>query len=895
VTTRPASQLPSGTVTFLFTDIEGSTKLMERLGEEFVGVLDAHSEIVRREVSSANGIVVSTEGDSFFAVFSRASDGVAAALLAQSALSEHPWPSGGRIEVRMGLHTGEGRLGGDNYVGIEVNRAARISAAGHGGQTLISETTRALLNDGIPQGGEIRDMGRHRLRGLDGDISLYEVMPRGRSREFPPLRTAVTPTNLPAQSSVFLGRDQEVSDLTRLIDANRLVTLVGPGGTGKTRLGIHVASTLLDRFPGGVFFVPLDGVLEPGGVPAAISLALGLEGQSGGMALVVDVIDTSHTLLVLDNLEHLVSGAPMLGDLLARCPNLHLLVTSQVPLKLRSEWVYAVPPLGLPGDDSPDAVANSDAAQLLASLVRVHDPSFAVTEENADGVAAIVRRLDGLPLAIELAAARVRVFGLDGLRRELDERLSTLAGGFADASTRHRTLASAIAWSYDLMNESEQEVLRRTCVFAGGFGMDALQVICDPLDRRAVIDGIAELLDRSLVTSRFVAGSPRFSILETIKAFGLDLLMSRGEDVEVRRAHAAHYLSMVDGFAHDLRGPRSYAVMETMTTERANIDAALAWSARNDPDLGLSALLVLARYYEVAGSLDDGLRVAEQLLGRPGASPDARITGLLGAAAIAYWLLDYPQSQEWYEEGLALAEAEQDDTRIGDALFGLAYSLVWQGLVDEAEDAADRAMALFEGKKDVMKIMYVTPIRGTCQWMRGEFADSARCFGEVTEHARAQGDVNEALSAELVLAALLLRIGNQAEAAPYMLSVLSRYRDLGDEAGVIGALDYLSVLIVGSDAPTGLRVSAAVRKVTQHRGGTVPLETLGFAAPRVTAAQSLGPVQCQRLWEEGSALDIDAAVDLVNAWAQKAGIEPSVVDTFVVVSIIEEAPAHLVD
>lgn len=888
MTARPASHLPSGIVTFLFTDIEGSTKLLERLGEDFVAVLEAHSEIIRREVSKADGIVVSTEGDSFFAVFPKGSDAVAAALRAQSALAAYSWPPGGRIEVRIGLHTGEGRLGGDNYVGIDVNRAARISAAGHGGQTLISETTRALLDDTPPE-GEIRDMGRHRLRGLEGALSLYQVMPRGRSREFPPLRTAETPTNLPAQSSVFLGRDQEVSDISRLVDANRLVTLAGPGGTGKTRLAIHVAAASLDRFIGGVFFVPLEGVLEPDGVPGAISLALGLEGQSGGMALVGDAIDASETLLVLDNFEHLVGGAAMLGALLARCPRLHLLVTSQVPLKLRSESVYPVPPLGLPGDDSPDVVARSDAARLLASLVQVHDPTFALNRENADGVAAIVRRLDGLPLAIELAAARVRVFGLEGLRHELDARLPTLAGGFADASERHRTLASAIGWSYGLLNESEQEILRSCCVFAGGFTMDALQEVCATLDRRAVADGITELLDRSLVTSRFVAGSPRFSILETIKAFGLDLLTSRGEDAAVGQVHAAHYLTMVAGFAHDLRGPRSYAVMETMATERANIDTALAWSAQNDPDLGLAALLVLARYYEVAGSLDDGRRVAELLLGQLGSAPDARITGLLGAASIAYWLLDYPRAQVWYEEALSLAEAEQDDTRIGDALFGLAYALVWQGLVDEAESAADRAMALFEGKDDTRKVMYVTPIRGTCQWMRGAFADSARCFAAVTEHARAQGDLNEALSGELILAALLSRIGKSAEAVPYMLSTLVRYRDLGDEAGAIGALDYLSVVIVESDAPTGLRLAAAVRKVTEHRGGTVPLETLGLVAPEVTAAQSLRPEQRRRFWQEGAVLDIDAAVDLAIAWAHEAGIEPAIVDTSALVSIIEEA------
>jgi tetratricopeptide (TPR) repeat protein len=349
---------------------------------------------------------------------------------------------------------------------------------------------------------------------------------------------------------------------------------------------------------------------------------------------------------------------------------------------------------------------------------------------------------------------------------------------------------------------------------------------------------------------------------------------------------------MVAGFASDLRGPRSYSVMEIMKTERANIDAALAWSAENDPNPGLSALLVLARYYEVAGSLDDGQRVAKLLLDTPGAAPETRITGLLGAASIAYWLLGYAQSQAWYEEALALAEGQQDDDRIGDALYGLAYSLSWQGYLDEAEAAAERAIALFEAKSDQAKVMYVTPIRGTCGWMRGRFAEAARCFADVAEHARAQGDLNEGLSTELVLAALLVRVGRPAEAAPYMLSALARYRDLDDEAGVIGALDYLSVLIVSFDAPTGLRIAAAVRKVTQHRGGTVNIEALGFTPPQITAAQSLDPAVCQRLWEEGSALDIDAVVDLVDEWARQSGTQPATLDPASVVAIIEQTSAH---
>ena len=657
-------KLPTGTVTFLFTDIEGSTRLVERLGDGFVEVLEAHHGIMRGTIEAHRGLVVSTEGDSFFAVFTSAEDAIGAALEAQVNLMGDAWPEGGTPAVRMGIHTGAGVLGGDNYTGRDVHLGARVGAAGHGGQVLASGAAVAAVDV------DARSLGWYRLRGIDGEVEIFEVPVPGADRAHPPLRTADTPTNLPAQSSMFLGRGDEVADVAQLVGSHRLVTLVGPGGTGKTRLGIQVASISFERFPGGVFFVALDTIVEPDDIPGAILLAMGREGGKGGMASVVDIVGGSRMLLVLDNFEHLIAAAPALNELLGGCPNLHVLATSQLALNLRSESVHAVAPLGLPRDATIAGIEASDAAQLFVSIVEQRSPGFEVRDEDAPTIAAIVHKLDGLPLAIELAAARVRLFGLEGLLAQLDDHLVDLGGGSTDAAERHRTLASAISWSYGLLDASQQAVLRHASVFVGGFGIDAADAVCLSLGHSEVIEAVEGLLDRNLVVSGVDAGRPRFRILETIKAYAHERLTDHGEDEAAHRAHAEHYLAMVAGFSGQLRGPKAYATLGTLTTERANIDAAMAWSADHDPDLGLAALPVLARWFEVAGSLDDGLRMAQRLLGAPGASERSRIAGLLGGASIAYWLLDYPRAEGWYREAFDVAEAIADTALMGEAKLG---------------------------------------------------------------------------------------------------------------------------------------------------------------------------------------------------------------------------------
>jgi predicted ATPase/class 3 adenylate cyclase len=875
--------LPTGTVTFLFTDIEGSTRLVELLGDGYVEVLDAHHRILRLAIEEHGGIVVSTEGDSFFAVFPTADDAAAAAAGARAEISRHPWPDGATVAVRMGIHTGVGLLGGDNYAGRDVHIGARIAAAGHGGQILLSGESAASM------AVDVRSLGWFRLRGIDGEVEILEI-PATDDTVFPPPRTADTPTNLPPQSSRFLGRDAEIEEVTDLVADRRLVTLVGPGGTGKTRLAIQVASTQLDRFPGGVLFVSLDAVLESEEVPAAILLALGSDGQTGGIESVIGSIGGSRVLLVLDNFEHVVDAAPALNRLLGGCPNLHVLATSQVPLDLAAESVYHVPPLGLPHSATPDGIEASDAARLFLAIVEQRSPGFAVGDDDAPTVAAIVEKLDGLPLAIELAAARVRLFGLDGLLSELDDHLVDLGGGRADAAERHRTLSSAIAWSYGLLDVSQQAVLRHASVFVGGFGIDDAVAVCRSLGRSEVIDAIDALVDRNLVVADSVAGRPRFRLLETIKAYAHGRLVDSGEGEAAHASHADRYLAMTIGFRGQLRGPDAYANLEILTTERANVDAALAWSAEHAPDAGFEALAVLARWFEVAGSLDDGIRIAERLLAAPGASDRARIAGLLGAASIAYWLLDYPKAERWYDEAFDVAEGVGDTARMREARLGLAFALVWQGRVDEAFESVERALGLDDDIDDTT-MMLANQVRATGLWVRGDLLASAERFAEVMDVATRRGDTAGMLSCELVLAGLLVRSGGIRDAAPHIVSVLGRFADLGDESGAIEALDYAAVVLTELDPPVGVLLAGAVRRITTFRGGTVSLTTLGFIDVRDRARGRLDDAEIERLLAEGEALSVDEATDLVLDWARADDIEPRPVDVPDVLDRLRESSA----
>src|SRR5919106_793844 len=445
-------ELPTGTVTFLFTDIEGSTRLLDALGDRYPAVLETHQAILREAFAARGGIDVSTEGDSFFVVFRSAPQAVAAAVEAQRAIAAHRWPEDATVRVRMGMHTGEGTLGGDNYVGVDLHRAARIAAAGHGGQIVVSEATRALVELAAPEGVAFRDLGEHRLKDLSHPERLHQVLADGLPAEFPALRSMdARPNNLPVQLTSFVGRRRELEGVKKAIRAGRLLTLTGPGGTGKTRLALQAARQLLPEFEHGVFFVALAPITERGLVLPAVAKALGLPEatrESTGEALGEHLRD-KRPLPVTDKFEQILDAAPDVGMLLSSTQGLNLLATSREPLGLSGEREYPVPPLDLPDPAHLPAIeglSQYEAVSLFVERAMAVQPGFQVTNENAPAVAEICARLDGLPLAIELAAARVKILAPQALLARLDRALPLLSGGSRELPQRQRTLRDAIAW-----------------------------------------------------------------------------------------------------------------------------------------------------------------------------------------------------------------------------------------------------------------------------------------------------------------------------------------------------------------------------------------------------------------------------------------------------------------
>jgi predicted ATPase/class 3 adenylate cyclase len=612
------AELPTGTVTLLFTDIEGSTRLLRRVGDAYADLLGEHRRLLADAFEHHRGAIVDSEGDAFFVAFASARDAVAGAEAAQRALAEHPWPGDEELRVRMGLHTGEPRLVDGRYVGLDVHHAARVMAAAHGGQVLLSESTRALLDDAT----RLRDLGEHRLKDLSHPQRLYQLDVDGLPTEFPPLKTLDNrPTNLPVQPNELIGRERELEEAAALLtNGLRALTLTGPGGTGKTRLALQLAADVVEEFPDGVFFVSLAPVRDWELVAPTIARTLGLREQPG--ETVLETLDgylgDKALLLVLDNFEQVLAAAPAVAGLSASASQLKLLVTSRTPLRLSGERTYPVPPLEL-----------TESVRLFAARAHAAALDFDVTEENQDAVAEICRRLDGLPLAIELAATRIRSLPPPALLRRLDQRLKLLTGGAQDLDERQRTLRGTIEWSYELLPQAERELFARLGVFVGGSRLDAAEALCGGIEID-VLDGLQSLVEKSLLRQRPDAdGEPRFWMLETIREFALELLGEAGTLEEARRAHAEWFLALAEHVDLESRTGDQGALFEQLEADNANLRAAVDWAEEmRDADLLLRLATALWRFWATRGHIEEGTTVLENALAVAGRRPAHALLGL---------------------------------------------------------------------------------------------------------------------------------------------------------------------------------------------------------------------------------------------------------------------------
>jgi len=633
------------TLTLLFTDIEGATALLQRLGESaYEQTLADHHALIRSALTRHDGREVDNAGDGFFAVFSSPLDCVAAVLEIQHALQAESSPGAERVRVRMGLHTGDASAQPDvGFVGLDVHRAARIAAVAHGGQVVLSETAALLVRDALPASSTLTDLGVHRLKDLGRPERIFQLGAPGLRADFPPLRSLGNPAllnNLPAQLAPFIGRDRELAEVRALLDTSRLVTLTGAGGAGKTRLGLQAAAELLDGSGDGVWLVELAAVTGDDAVAAAVCTALRISAQPGrlpGQAL-ADALSLQSTLIVLDNCEHLIRGcAKVANALMQDCPRVHLLATSREPLGISGETIYRVPPLSLPGpeaDDESGQPESFDAVALFAARARAQGIDLVVDQQTGPLVVSVCRRLDGLPLAIELAAARLRSLSLSELHDRLDHRFRLLTGGSRTALERQQTLSAAVGWSYSLLTGPERALLRRLSVFADGFTVAAAEAVCGfgDIDVLDVVDLLGSLVDKSLVLAEHSGSRLRYRLLETIRQFAAEQLAvtsPEGEAAAVGAAHCAHFLALAEAAAPHLTGPDQVSWATQLDIDRANLRRAGAHAASqaDGTALVLRFGVALERFWPVHSREEETAAAALLLpvLERPDADADDRL------------------------------------------------------------------------------------------------------------------------------------------------------------------------------------------------------------------------------------------------------------------------------
>jgi predicted ATPase/class 3 adenylate cyclase len=872
------TELPTGTVTFLFTDVEGSTRLLQALGDRYAAVHDEHAAIIRRAVASGGGVEVSTHGDAFFVAFASPAGAVRAAVAAQQGLAAHDWSPGPALRVRMGVHTGEGTRGGDDYVGLDVHRAARVADAAHGGQVIVSDATRGLVEHALPAGVSLRDLGPHHLRGIADPERLHQLVVEGLPADFPPPRTLdARPNNLPPQLSSFVGREEEVAEVERLLDHTRLLTLTGPGGSGKSRLALRVADELLTGYQDGAWFVDLSPVTDPELVPAAVAKALVIPEAARRPVLeeVKEHLGQRELLLVVDNFEQVAEAGPVVEELLVAAPRLRTMVTSRVVLALRGEQEYPVPPLQVPDPARlPHDLATLGAVaavRLFAERALAASPRFALTEENAPVVAEICARLDGLPLAIELAATRTKVLTPTEILSRLKRRLSILSTSSRSLPERQRTLRAAIGWSYDLLNPVERRLFARLSVFSGGWTFEAAEAVCDPEGLGVdTLDGLTSLVDKSLIRRVEPPGQPsRFSMLETIREFGLEQLEASGDLEPVRRRHAEHFLGLAEEAEPHLTAQDQGEWLDRCDLEHANIRAALRWAIdRGDAEAAQAAAGALWRFWQQRGHLAEGRRWLQEVLAMPSGQgrTAARARALAGAGGIAWWT-DREASKALYEEALAIERELGDPARLAEALYNQAFAVAAEHDWASAAPLLDESLALFRRVGDEARAARVLVFQVVPDATAGAWDRVVARIEEAAAIWRRLGDRLNLAFGLIWLAFAHGRAGRPADARATALEALELFREADNPTGVaLAFLDLAFLLTWEGRHADALRMAGVSESVREEAGGG---PTPGFGAmlegdPVAEARAHLTEEAADRAWQEGLAMTVEDAVALAR-------------------------------
>ena len=915
------SELPTGTVTFLFTDIEGSTQLWERYPEAMKTALANHDALLREAIESHNGQIIKTTGDGAHAVFVTALDGITTAITAQRMFknSELMKSLEFPLRVRMGLHTGEAELRAGDYYGPALNRAARIMSLGNGGQVLISSTTADLIREHLDPDTTLLDLGEQTLRGMIRPERIYQAVAPDLPQNFPPLKSSATAlNNLPTQLTSFIGREHELAEAKQKLENARLLTLIGPGGTGKTRLSLQLATGVLPTFSDGVWIVELAPLAEPALILQSIASVFSVRAQVGMPLkdIVTDYLRAKNLLLIFDNCEHLIEACAQLAEhFLRTSPNIKIIVSSREALGINGETVYRVPSLSLPeqAEASREALAGYESIQLFVDRAQAANPKFDLTEKNAASVAQICRRLDGIPLALELAAARVTVFSAEQIALRLDDRFKLLTGGSRTALPRQQTLRALIDWSYDMLAREERALLRRLSVFAGGWTFEAAEALCSDLD---VLNLLTQLINKSLVTVDDHNDETRYRLLETVRQYARDKLLESGEVTQIRNLHLEYFVKFAETAGPQIDSPEVFGWIPRLEAEYDNFRTAFEWSLDNHIEYALRLVGEMAYFWFRHGHGAEGIQWANDALARADQLPkladpaaarqlllvhtkalqalsflaysqgdninafkagdrciafarqlgDKRILAIALSFSGSAMLFsgDFVNGQARIEEAVKITRETREKYGLGVALGMLAQVAVIKDHDFEAASKYEQeSLALIsESGNPWMSIMTLFGT-GRGAMFRGDFIAARECFAKCLPLFKEMGDVHRANMIYSELAHMDRKEGHLQEAESAYRKTILDWQKLGHRAAIAHQLESFGFIARAREqAERAARLFGAAEILRERVNIPMsPPERLEYEREVADLRAGMDESSFKNIWAEGRALTMEQAID----------------------------------